>query len=120
MDDYSQYASLPAATPTAGVVSELDNPPSRALDLYIGMGTCIAVTAVLLALRMYAKLVVTKNPGWEDCETRHSIIIQMLTAIVACSIGFVRNISWSVCSLFLSHHVDTVCRSNCGNIYPYV
>ncbi|KAK0516327.1 hypothetical protein JMJ35_000930 [Cladonia borealis] len=88
MDNYSQYANLPAASPSPGVVSNLDNLPSRALDLYIGMGTCIAVTTVLLALRMYAKLVVTDKPGWEDCETRHSIIIQMLTAVVACLIGF--------------------------------
>lgn len=74
MDYYSEYANLPAGTPPPGVVANLDNPPSRALDLYIGMGICIAVTAVLLALRLYAKFIVTHSPGWDDCET-HPLII---------------------------------------------
>ncbi len=73
MGYYSEYANLPAGTPPPGVVPDLDNPPSRALDLYIGMGICISVTAVLLALRMYAKFIVTHSPGWDDRETRHLI-----------------------------------------------
>ena len=109
MDNYSQYANLPAATPPPGVVSNLDNPPSRALQLFIGMGTCIAATTVLLALRMYAKLVVTKKPGWEDCETHHPVIIQTLKAVVACLIGFVRITSRSTRSWFLRHELDAFC-----------
>ena len=74
MDYYSEYANLPAGTPPPGVVSDLDNPPSRALDLYIGMGICIAVTTVLSVLRMYAKFIVTHSPGWDDCEAHDFII----------------------------------------------
>ena len=91
MDYYSAYANLPTGTPPPGVVPNFDNPPSRALDLYVGMGVCVAVAAVMLALRMYAQFVVTKSPGWDDCETYHLIVIRMLTAVVSCSIGFVRN-----------------------------
>ena len=117
MDDYSKYANLPAGTPPPGVVANFDNPPSRAHELYIGMGICITVAAVLLALRMYAKLVVTHTSGWDDCKNHHLMIIRMLTAVVACSMGFVKTSSLSVCPWLLRLDVGTFCRPNYHDIY---
>ena len=105
MDDYSIYANLPAATPPPGVVANFDNPPSRAHELFIGTSICITVATIMLALRMYAKFVVTHSPGWDDSETPHSMIIRTLTAAVACSIGFVWNLSSSACLCHLHYDV---------------
>ena len=69
--DYSEYVNLPAASPPPDVVPNFDDPPSRALEMYIGMGICAAVSAFFLALRMYAKFIVTHSIGWDDCETHH-------------------------------------------------
>lgn len=116
MDFYSEYANLPFVNPPPGVVSNFDNPPSRALDMYIGMGTCTAVSMLFFALRMYAKLIVTHTPGWDDCETHLSIIIRRLTAIVACSIGLVGDIALSAYFRFSHHDVGTFCRPYSDNI----
>ena len=105
MDDYSKIANLPAVTPPPGVVPNFNNPPSRAHDMYIGLGICLAVSTFFLALRMYAKYTVTHSFGWDDCETHPSIIIRTLTAIVACSIGFVRNPSLSAYSCHLHYDI---------------
>ena len=71
MDDYSKYANLPAATPPPGVVANFVNPSSRAHDIYVGLGLCLAVSTLTLALRIYVKFIVTHSPGWDDCETHH-------------------------------------------------
>ena len=117
MDDYSKYANLPIGTPPPGVVANFDNPPSRAHELYIGMGICITVAAVLLALRMYAKVVVTHTSGWDDSEIHHMILTQTLTVIVACSIGFVRDASLPACSWYLRLDTGNLCRPNCRDIH---
>ena len=117
MDIYSKYANLPLITPPPGVVANFDHPPSRAHEVYIGMVICITVAAILLALRMYAKLVVTHSPGWDDSETHHLIIIRTLTAIVACSIGFVRDPSFYACPWLLRHDAGNFCRPRCRDMY---
>ena len=108
MDDYSKLANLPAATPPPGVVLNFNNPPSRAHEMYTGLGICLAVSTFFLALRMYAKFMVTHSLGWDDCETHPSIIIRKLTAIVACSIGFVRNPSLPAYSCDLHYDIGVV------------
>lgn len=117
MDIYSKYANSPLATPPPGVVANFDHPPSRAHDLYIGMGICISVAALSLAMRMYAKLVVAHSPGWDDSETHHLIITRMLTAIVACSMGFVGDSSFYTCPWLLRLDAGTFCRPDCRDIY---
>lgn len=116
--DYSEYANLPAGTPPQGVVANFDNnSPSRAHELYIWSSICITVAAILLALRMYAKLVVMHSPGWDDCKNYHLIILRMLTAVVACSIGFVRDDSLSTSSWLLRLDSGSFCRPKCCVIY---
>ena len=71
--DPSYHANLPAGSSPPGVVPNLNDPQSRAMDAYIGMGICIGVTSVFVVLRMYVKLGVTKSWGWDDCWSFHAV-----------------------------------------------
>jgi hypothetical protein len=58
----------PAMLPPPGVESNFDNPESR-VDMTIGL--CAAILAIMLvavSLRVYARAMITKTFGWEDCE----------------------------------------------------
>lgn len=68
-DDMAQqidYANLPASPPPVGVLSNFDSPPTRNTETYVGMGICIGITMVFVALRVYVKLVITHMWGWDD------------------------------------------------------
>ena len=85
----SYYANLPAGSPPPGVVPNLNDPQSRAMDAHIGMGICIGVTSVFVLLRMYVKLAVTHLWGWDDCGSFHAVSRSTLTVVGACLMGFV-------------------------------
>ena len=66
--DIPNYANVPALAPPPGVVPNFHNPPSRAGEMRIGMGLCIGINSVLVALRFYVKFAITHTPGWDDCK----------------------------------------------------
>jgi hypothetical protein len=68
----TDYFNIPARPPPPGVTSNFDHPQSRAIAAHIGMGICIGITSVLIILRVYVKLTVTKLWGWDDCKGCHT------------------------------------------------
>jgi hypothetical protein len=65
----SYYDNIPAGPTPPGVESNFDTPMTRALELHIAIGICIAVVTIIVWLRCYVKLVVTKTWGWDDCTS---------------------------------------------------
>ena len=61
---------LPAAKPPPGVTQNLTNPTIYGWNEWLlTVGTCLPVTTLFLAMRMYTKLVLLKQPVWEDCKS---------------------------------------------------
>jgi len=60
------YANLPVAAPPVGVLPNFNDPATRAIEIYIGMGICIGITLFFVVLRLYVKLAVTHMWGWDD------------------------------------------------------
>ena len=117
--DPSYYGNLPAGVPPPGVVPNLDDPQSRAIDAYIGMGICIGITSVLVLLRVYVKLAITHLWGWDDCEFFDMISHSTLTFVGACLMGFVSRgprhpISYSLMMAMLGPNR----RARCRVFYP--
>ena len=65
----ADYANTPAGAPPFGVVSNFDNPPSRAYEAHVYTGICIGTTTVFLVLRLYVKATITHIWGLEDCKS---------------------------------------------------
>ena len=63
--------NLPAGVPPPGVIANLDDPQSRAMVGYIGIGISIGVALIFVLLRVYVKLAVTHLWGWDDCGSLH-------------------------------------------------
>jgi hypothetical protein len=91
--------NTPARAPPPGVTSNFDNPQSRAMAAHIGMGICIGITSVLIILRVYVKLAVTKLWGWDDCKGWHPAFLfrsfcsyfWSLTAAGTCLMAYVKH-----------------------------
>ena len=66
--DSPNYANVPALAPPPGVVPNFNKPPSRAYEMRIGIGVCIAISSIFLVLRLYVKLAITHAAGWDDCK----------------------------------------------------
>lgn len=62
------YANLPVAAPPVGVLPNLNNPSTRAIEIYVGMGICIGISLVFVLLRLYVKLAITHMWGGDDGE----------------------------------------------------
>lgn len=71
----SDYSNLAAGNPPPGITSNFDNPPSRAIVEYIGVGICLGVTLGIVLLRIYVKLAVTRVWGWDDGEPLYEILV---------------------------------------------
>ncbi|KAH9862708.1 hypothetical protein J1614_010801 [Plenodomus biglobosus] len=62
-------ATLPAASPPPGVVSNFDNPPSRA-NLLLGLTSAFFALAVIsYSIRMYTKIRILRKVTWDDCKS---------------------------------------------------
>lgn len=71
-----------------------DHPPSRTLELKVGLSTCLGIALVFVLLRLYVKLRIIRLWGWEDCELLiyiRPLFLSKLIAIGTCFIGFVRH-----------------------------
>jgi hypothetical protein len=66
--DPSILAVTPAGTPPPGVTPDFVNGERFARHWYqIAMATCIVVSTVVVALRLFARVVVIKRVDWSDC-----------------------------------------------------
>lgn len=61
-------ADLPLAAPPPNVTPNFEHPQSCAPAAQIGLGICIGIVSIFVVLRLYAKLTIVNNWGWEDCE----------------------------------------------------
>lgn len=61
-----EYANLPAGVPPVGVLPNFEDPATRAVEIYVGMGICIGITLVFVLLRLYVKVMITHMWGWDD------------------------------------------------------
>ena len=61
-------ASFPLAPPPKGTLPNFDHPASLAQLGHVCMGIFMAVTAGFIILRIYVKLNITKQWGWDDGE----------------------------------------------------
>lgn len=46
------------------------NPPSNAWKIIVSDAVGLTITTLIVALRCYTKIRVTKSRGWEDCKLR--------------------------------------------------
>lgn len=61
-------SKIPALAPPPGVIPNFVNPVSRAYQPRIAVGICFPIMAVFVLLRVYCKLFVTQNWGFDDCK----------------------------------------------------
>ena len=63
--------AYPAMKPPQGYHTDFANPNhdgSNAVQTIVVMSVLTGVTVVVLSLRLYSKFLVTRTPGWDDCE----------------------------------------------------
>lgn len=83
---FPDYFNMPAGKPPPGVTPNFDHPQSRAIAAHIGMGICIGITSVLIILRVYVKLAITKFWGWDDWTCLMAYVLITAHDIVAFTI----------------------------------
>ena len=66
-----ERGNFSAIPPPPGLTSNYVNPPSKAIWGTVTTSVCLTVATLLVAMRIYTKLKVLKNPGWDDCK-RHT------------------------------------------------
>lgn len=64
--DPHDYARIPSVSPPPGILPNWENPESRAVDAYVGISVCMAITLIFIILRLHVKLCVTHLWGWDD------------------------------------------------------
>jgi hypothetical protein len=60
---------MPARQPPPGRKSEFENPESRAYQLVIVIGICLALVLVLISARIHVRLRVNHAFGVDDCTS---------------------------------------------------
>jgi hypothetical protein len=68
---HEQLKQLPAMKPPAGHRTNFANPGidgSNATEAIIGLALLTGLTVLVLCLRLYAKIVILRTTGWDDCE----------------------------------------------------
>lgn len=63
-----ERGNLSTIPPPPGYTSNFLNPPSKASWDVVTQVVCLTLATLLVAMRMYTKLKVLKNPGSDDCE----------------------------------------------------
>lgn len=61
-------AATAAALPPLGVVTNFEDPPSKAQTVYIVMSICLVLVTLLVAIRVYTRARITKSLWWDDCK----------------------------------------------------
>ncbi|PQE28485.1 integral membrane protein [Rutstroemia sp. NJR-2017a BBW] len=103
-------ATLPALTPPVGVIPNFANPESRAYSVIVINGIFTSILIIFVALRMYAKVFVSKTVGWEDGE---HITIRSKFLIPAAHTSLAYCILGTVCCM-LPHRVPII---DLGRLY---
>lgn len=57
----------PAQAPPAGITSQLDNPPNHRAASSAVLITCLIVTSIAVAMRLYTKVRVIRKLDIADC-----------------------------------------------------
>ncbi|KAF2973000.1 hypothetical protein GQX73_g499 [Xylaria multiplex] len=70
-----QLAQLPVVPPPPGVQSNFDNPDSNAASGIIAISVILALMLLVVAMRMYSRIVIVKNPGPDDWAALTAAII---------------------------------------------
>lgn len=58
----------PSAAPPPGVVPNFVNPHNMYTQIVVSDGVCFGVATVVVALRLFTKVRITHDMGWDDCE----------------------------------------------------
>lgn len=59
-------AATAAALPPPGIISNSEDPPSKAQTVYIVMSVCLGLVTLLVAIRIYTRARITKSLWWDD------------------------------------------------------
>ena len=108
MDSPSVWTSIqnePLLPPPHGVTPNLEHPESRADDIFITAGICLALILLSAAVRLYAKVTALRKWTWDDCEAlfllwRSKLIsapVTFLLGLVLTLIYTERAFVWLVC-----------------------
>ena len=70
----------PLSAPPPGVIPNLENPQSRAFELFVTASVCLPLIIFFASLRLYAKVAILKKWTWDDSELTHRrLFILMLS-----------------------------------------
>ena len=64
----ADLSKIPALDPPPGILSNFTDPASRANVTIIPCAGIVAVTILVVFLRMYTKIYITHSTGWDDCK----------------------------------------------------
>lgn len=79
----------PTSIPLPSVAPDTDYQATCAVEAYVGMGVCMGVGLIFILLRLYVKLAITHQWGWDDSERYTKRTDSMLIETVACVVGYV-------------------------------
>lgn len=85
----------PGLKPPPNVIPNLINPPTKQHINLLCQVTCLTLSSVFVLIRMYTKIYVMKNHGWEDGMHYRIIVLRhrrLTRDTVACLIAWVRNV----------------------------
>lgn len=83
----------PGLKPPPNVIPNLINPPTKQHINLLCQVTCLTLSSVFVLIRMYTKIYVMKNHGWEDGMLYRIIVLRhrkLTRDTVACLIAWVR------------------------------
>ena len=63
-----EWLQGPALDAPPGATTDFVNPPSLQKYDVLCQSICLAVTTLLILVRVYTKFRILKSPGWDDCE----------------------------------------------------
>lgn len=58
----------PALTPPPGVIPNFVNPDNVFVGYVITVVLCVSTSTLVFWMRMYTKIYILQQTGWEDCE----------------------------------------------------
>ena len=63
----AELAQLPAAAPPLGVTPNFVDPESCGNAVIVVLTVFSALTTLVVVLRMYTRMCISKSVGWDDC-----------------------------------------------------
>lgn len=72
MDGVYDPSAIPLAEPPPGVTPNFVNPYCRVWELYITYALFLAITTLVVILRIYTKVFVIRQKTADDCDTPNS------------------------------------------------